>query len=248
MSEIRIGTSGWLYRHWRGVFYPEGLRQKDELDFYAKRFDTVELNGSFYRLPPPTAISRWGEAAPEGFLYAWKYPRWLTHYYRLKDPDESYKLVFGRMAGLGEALGPCVLQLHPHMTIDRERLATALQRLPKRAPPVAVEFRHQSWFEAPILALLAEHDVALCISDHEDAPSPWATPASWVYIRGHGPFGDYRGAYSRMTLQIWAKRIKAWSREGKSVFCYFDNDADGAAPRNAQELKRMVGRDHGQAR
>lgn len=237
---MRIGTSGWQYRHWRGRFYPPGLKQKDEFAYYAQKFDTVEINGSFYRIPVEGAAEKWREAAPAGFLYAWKYPRWLTHYYRLKDPADSFKLVFGRMRGLDEHAGPVLFHLHPRMEKDRERLAGAIKLLPKTAR-AAFEFRHPSWYDASIFHLLRDHDCALCVSDHHDAPAPWERPASWAYVRGHGPGGRYVGAYADKTLREWARRIRAWSKQGADVFCYFDNDPEAAAPKDALKLKQLLG-------
>lgn len=240
MQDVRIGTSGWLYKHWRGGgFYPEGLPQAREFTHYAACFDTVEINGSFYRLPLPGAPERWRDAAPEGFLFAWKYPRWLTHYYRLKDPAESYKLVFGRMQGLGEKRGPALLQLPPQLKHDYDRLARALAALPKDAR-VSVEFRHPSWYAPDILRVMGEHNAALCISDHHHAPAPWETTADWVYVRGHGPGGRYFGSYDDAALQAWAKQMRAWRRRGLMVFCYFDNDPEGAAPHDALRLKAIM--------
>lgn len=240
-AELRIGTSGWLYKGWRGPFYPKGVRQKDEFAHYASLFDTVELNGSFYRLPIETAPARWRDQAPRGFLYAWKYPRWLTHYYKLKDPAASYALVFGRMKGLGPTEGPVLFQLHPRMVKDRDRLATALKLLPK-TKRAAYEFRHLSWYDEDIFSLLADHNAALCISDHADAPAPWRATANWIYIRGHGSSGRYHGAYSDAALRTWAKRIRDWRTQGKDVFCYFDNDIGAAAPHDALRLKRLLAR------
>lgn len=239
---IRIGTSGWLYKPWRGgAFYPKGLKQKDEFAHYASAFDTVELNGSFYRLPIEGAPERWRDQAPEGFLYAWKYPRWLTHFYKLRDPAESYARVFGRMDGLREKEGPVLFQLHPRMEKDYDRLAIALDLLPK-GKRATYEFRHPSWYDAKIFRLLRDHDAALCISDHEDAPSPWEATASWIYIRGHGPSGRYHGSYSDAALRSWGKRISTWRSQNKDVFCYFDNDIDAAAPADALRLKKLLSR------
>lgn len=240
MTQILIGTSGWLYAHWRGgAFYPAGLKQREEFAHYASLFDTVEINGSFYRVPIEGAPERWRKQAPPGFVYAWKYPRWLTHFYKLKDPQESYKLVFGKMAALGPAEGPVLFQLHPRMEKDRERLARALELLPK-GKRAAYEFRHPSWYDASVFALLGDHDAALCISDHHDAPSPWEKTASWIYVRGHGPGGRYAGRYPARTLQDWARRIRAWSRRNTDVFCYFDNDVGAAAPKDALALRRAL--------
>lgn len=239
-TATRIGTSGWIYRDWRGAaFYPAGLRQREEFLHYAKQFDTVEINGSFYRLPVEGAPERWHDQAPENFLYAWKYPRWLTHYHRLQNPKESYERVFDRMHGLGPKHGPVLFQLPPQLTIDRERLAVALKLLP-RGVRAAYEFRHPSWYEASIFDLLHEYDAALCVSDHADAPSPWEQTASWMYVRRHGPSGRYTGSYGEDALKRWAKSFKSWTDKGILVFCYFDNDIEAAAPKDAARLKALT--------
>lgn len=237
--ELRIGCSGWLYRHWRGDFYPAGLRQKDELDVYTQQFDTAEINASFYRMPGETAAASWRERTPAGFVFAWKAWRYITHLKRLKDPAEPVAFLFSRAAGLGEKLGPVLYQLPPGMQRDRERLAAFLQVLPA-GHRHAFEFRHPSWYEPAVLDLLRDHDAALVLSDHHHAPAPWEAPAGWVYVRGHGPGGRYWGDYPDDTLVDWATRIRAWRTEGKPVFCYFDNDIGGAAPRDALRLKALL--------
>lgn len=239
MAEVRIGCSGWTYRHWRGDFYPQGLRQKDEFAFYAERFDTAEINASFYRLPAETTVRAWREKAPPGFLFAWKASRYLTHNKKLLDPEDSLRLILDRMAPLGPAHGPVLYQLPPSLRRNDGRLADFLALLP-RSLRHTVEFRHPSWYAPEVLDLLAAHDVALCVSDHHDAPAPWEATASWVYVRGHGPGGRYRGRYGDEALSSWAARIGVWAAEGRDVFCYFDNDIGGAAPRDALDLKRLV--------
>jgi uncharacterized protein YecE (DUF72 family) len=235
---IRIGTSGWRYAHWRGgVFYPQGLRQKDEFACYAAHFDTVEINGSFYRVPTEGSVAAWRTAAPAGFSYAWKYPRWLTHYYRLRDPADSFERVFSRMQ-LGAADGPVLFQLPPQLKADRERLAQALDLLPK-GRRAAFEFRHASWYDPAIFRLLGDHDAALCLSDHADAPAPWEITASWTYVRAHGSGGRYWGSYSAAALRGLARRLAAAARDG-DVFCFFDNDPEGAAPKDALRLRAML--------
>jgi uncharacterized protein YecE (DUF72 family) len=238
MSELRVGCSGWLYRHWRGDFYPKGLRQKDELAFYTGRFDTAEINASFYRMPAETAVTGWRERTPEGFVFAWKASRYLTHLKRLLDPAEPVALMFARAEGLAEKLGPVLYQLPPSMKVDRERLAGLMAVLPKGRRH-ALEFRHPSWYEPAIFDLLREHDASLVISDHHHAPAPWVSTASWVYVRGHGPGGRYWGDYPDDELQMWAQHIRGWRFEDKDVYAYFDNDIGGAAPRDAQRLKRL---------
>lgn len=240
MADIRIGCSGWSYRHWRkGVFYPDGLKARDELAYYATRFDTAEINGCFYRLPPEAMVDGWRDRSPEGFLFAWKASRFLTHMKRLLDPEEPLELMFGRALRLGPKLGPILFQLPPGMQRNGERLERFLQVLPP-GRRYAFEFRHPSWYDEEVFACLSRHDASLCLSDHHHAPAPWVRTAGWVYVRGHGPTGHYWGRYDEATLQDWAGRIRAWRGEGRDVFCYFDNDPEGAAPRDAERLSQLV--------
>lgn len=233
---LRIGCSGWSYRHWRGgVFYPAGLKARDELAYYASRFDTAEINGSFYRLPGESMVDGWRERSPPGFLFAWKASRYITHMKRLLDPHEPLELMFSRADRLGDKLGPILFQLPPKMARNDERLERFLDALaPTRRH--AFEFRHPSWYDDTVFALLAAHDAALCISDHHHAPAPWVRTAGWAYVRGHGPGGLYVSRYPAATLQDWADRIGAWRAEGRDVVCYFNNDPQGAAPRDAEAL------------
>ncbi len=234
-GRLRVGTSGWAYPHWKDRFYPEGLRIKDRFGYYASQFDTVEINGSFYRLPSEAAVQAWADHAPPGFVFAWKASRYVTQAKKLKDVADPVKLVFGRMAPLGEALGPALFQLPPQLRLNRERLAQFLTLLPK-TPRTAIEFRHPSWYRPEILELLADHDVALCVSDHHDAPAPWETTASFAYVRGHGPGGRYVGRYPPGELDRWTQTIGDWLVGGRDVYAYFDNDIDGAAPLDARDL------------
>jgi len=237
--DVRIGTSGWHYAAWRGPFYPEDTKTKDFLSFYITRFATAELNNPFYRLPTEATVRAWREATPENFLFAWKASRLITHLKRLKDVEENVPFMFKRAEGLGEKLGPVLFQLPPALKADRERLARFLNLLPKNRRHT-FEFRHPSWYEPPILDLLREHDVALCLSDHAAAPAPWAVTASFVYIRAHGPSGRYWGSYSDETLRQWADDVAAWRDQGRAVYCYFDNDIKSAAPEDARRLLDLV--------
>ena len=240
MSEIRVGCSGWSYKHWKkGVFYPEKLPARDELAFYATRFDTAEINGSFYRLPGESMVEGCRDRSPEGFVFAWKASRFITHMKRLLDPAEPLALMFSRTDILGGKLGPILFQLPPQMQRNDERLAAFLDHL----PPIrrhAFEFRHPSWYAPEIFALLERHDCALVISDHHHAPAPWERTASWAYVRGHGPSGRYWGRYPHETLVDWAGRVAAWS-EQSDVYTYFDNDPEGAAPIDAEILRQLLG-------
>jgi uncharacterized protein YecE (DUF72 family) len=239
MADLRIGTSGWSYDDWKGPFYPEGMKAADLLAWYATRFGATEINASFYRLPTEAAVANWRERTPAGFLFAWKASRWITHRKRLQDVEDSLALVYGRMAGLNDRLGPALFQLPPSLRRDDARLAGFLRLLPA-APRATVEFRHPSWYAPEVFELLRAHDVALCVSDHHHAPAPWVVTASWFYVRGHGPGGAYHGSYDDATLADWAGRLRRWRKEGRDGFVFFDNDIKAAAPADADRLKARL--------
>jgi uncharacterized protein YecE (DUF72 family) len=239
MSELRIGCSGWAYKDWTGPFYPPGTKDAQRLDYYAARFDTAEINASFYRLPSEAAVVAWARRAPEGFVFAWKVSRFITHAKKLKDCAGPAALVFGRMAPLGDHLGPALIQLPPQLHRDDARLAGFLDLLPPGRR--TVEFRHESWYAPEVFGILAERDCALCISDHHAAPSPWEVTASFVYIRGHGPGGRYHGRYPAAELAAWAQRIRGYRDRGLDVYAYFDNDVKSAAPFDGQALASLAG-------
>jgi uncharacterized protein YecE (DUF72 family) len=220
-------------------FYPKTVPATGRVGYYASHFGTVEINGSFYRLPSEAAVSVWAAQAPPGFIYAWKASRYITHAKVLKDVGDSVALVFGRMAGLGAALGPALFQLPPRLRMDVDRLANFLALLPK-GRRIALEFRHPSWYEPVVLDLLTQNDIALCVSDHHHAPAPWVATASFAYVRGHGPGGRYVGRYDSAELDHWAGRIADWLGEGRDVYAYFDNDIDVAAPGDACALKAAL--------
>jgi uncharacterized protein YecE (DUF72 family) len=235
-----IGTSGWHYDSWWGPFYPEGLRKKDGFGYYVSRFATTELNAPFYRTPSLDAVRSWAEQAPEGFVFAWKASKYITHWNRLTEGSANgLRLIEERLDILGDKAGPVLFQLPPKMTINRERLAAFFRMLSPRRR-YTFEFRHPSWYEPAILDLLREHNASLCLSDHAAAPAPWEATASFVYVRGHGPSGRYWGTYSDETLATWAEDIRRWSDEGREVYCYFDNDIKSAAPADAQRLMALV--------
>lgn len=242
MTELRIGTSGWSYASWRGPFFPEDLRVKDHLAFYASQFNATELNAPFYRTPTEDAVRGWLANTPDDFRFSWKASKFITHWKRLSErSDNSIALLESRVRLLRRKAGPILFQLPPRFTANRERLASFLKMLPKRRQ-YAFEFRHPSWYEEPILDLLRARDVALCLSDHADAPAPWIITASFVYVRGHGPTGRYHGHYPDKTLRSWARDIKRWRRQRRDVWCFFDNDQKSAAPADAAHLLRLLDR------
>ena len=244
MGRVRIGCSGWDYRHWRnGVFYPSGLPAKARLGFYAERFDTVELNTTFYRLPKRVPVKRWADETPDRFTFAAKVSRFVTHVKRLQDAGEHLPLLLERIQPLDEAskLGPLLWQLPPTFRRDDDRLARALSQLPA-SHHHAIEFRHPSWFTADVLELLRAHEVALVFADRPEV-HPFQTldvTADFVYVRFHHGSRGRRGNYSDAELSEWAWRIREWRAHG-DVYVYFNNDWEGFAPANADTLLDLLG-------
>jgi uncharacterized protein YecE (DUF72 family) len=240
MSKVFIGTSGWTYDGWRGPFYPKDVPKKDWLAWYATQFPTTEINGSFYRTPSLDAVRRWRDQTPKDFLLSWKASKFITHWKRLSEKsDNSIALMETRLKAAAPKIGAVLFQLPPQFEKNRERLASFLTMLP-RCYTYAFEFRHKSWYADDILALLHDHDVSLCLSDHHDAPSPWEVTARHVYVRGHGPTGRYKDQYPDKTLRSWARDIRKWRRQRRTVFVYFDNDQKSAAPKDARRLMKLL--------
>ncbi len=236
---IRIGTSGWHYPHWRGPFYPSDLPSSEMLGFYTERFDSVEINNSFYKLPAVETFEGWKKATPQGFLFAVKGSRFITHMKKLSDPGPSSQKFFDRVTALGRKLGPILWQLPPHWHSNPERLDEFLAVLPRRMR-YAFELRDPTWFNDEINAVLRRHKAAFCMYDLDYRQSPRTITADWVYVRLHGPDGSYAGSYSEEALAEWARQFRAWQREGKDVYCYFDNDQAGYAAQNALRLNQLV--------
>jgi uncharacterized protein YecE (DUF72 family) len=239
---VRIGCSGWNYAHWRdGVFYPPRLPPRRWLEFYAQRFDTVEVNATFYRLPRPAAVATWVATSPPDFLFAVKMSRYVTHVQRLRELGPSMELFYERLDPLARSpkLGPVLWQLPGTFRRDDDRLGEALALLPPGRH--CFEFRHASWFAADVLDLLRSHGVALVIGDTPERPfQTHDLTADWTFVRFHRGSRGRGGNYSGRELEEWARRIEAW-RPAAEVFAYFNNDWQGFAPRNALWLKRRLG-------
>jgi uncharacterized protein YecE (DUF72 family) len=238
---IRIGTSGWTYGHWRGVFFPDDLADDDRLRYYAARFDSVEINNSFYQLPSATTLARWRDSVAPEFRFALKASRYITHMKKLKDPSDSIATLLERAGVLGDRVGPILFQLPPRWRFDAQRLADFLDALSDDFR-YAFEFRDHSWLDDRSYDLLAAHGAALCIYDLAGFRSPRAITAPFTYVRLHGPAGPYEGSYDAQALSGWAGAFSAWSRQGHDVYCYFDNDQAGNAVANATRLQRMLTR------
>lgn len=242
VAQIRIGTSGWNYKHWMGSFYPPGLPQKELLAFYARHFDTVEINNSFYRLPELETFQNWRETVPRGFTFAVKGSRFITHMKKLKDPKSSSQKLFDHAAGLEDKLGPILFQLPPRWHANYDRLSEFLDAIP-REHRYAIEFRDPSWLSNEIFDLLRKHRVAFCIHDLRGEQSPRKITSDFTYIRMHGPGVDaYSGSYSQSSLQKWSDQLIAWQPDLKAIYVYFNNDVGGNAIKNAISLRKMVSR------
>ena len=237
MAAVRIGTSGWNYRHWRERFYPKGLAQSGWLAFYGQSFDTVEINATFYRLPRPQYVDGWREAVPEGFMFALKGSRYLTHIKRLSLTGEAVDRFIDLAARLGDRAGPLLWQLPPNFHRDDDRLAAFASALPGDWRH-AFEFRHPSWFAPEVYDILERAGAALCIPDHPELPADPVLTAGWTYIRFH--MGAEGGRYSDRQLEEWADRIGGFTAAGTDVYAYFNNDWMGYAIEDARRLKRLL--------
>jgi uncharacterized protein YecE (DUF72 family) len=240
LRAVHVGCSGWDYRSWRGGLYPQGLAHSRWLARYAEVFGTVEVNATFYGLPRASAVAGWVEATPPGFLFAVKASRYLTHVRRLRELRPGLERLLeplGPMIAAGR-LGPLLWQLPERFRRDDDRLAEALGALPPGRH--AFEFRHPSWFEAPVTELLRAHGVALVIGDHPARPfQAFELTADFTFVRLHYGARGRRGNYSDRELREWAARIAGWRRSAEA-FVYLNNDWEGFAPRNARRLMRLL--------
>ena len=245
-GEARIGCSGWSYKDWRGPVYPVDLPAKDWFASYAERFDTVELNSTFYRLPHATTVENWRKRAPDGFIYAVKVGQFGSHRMKLRDPSRWLANHLDRVTRLGDTLGPNLVQLPPNWRRDTARLDEFLDAAPA-AMRWAVEFRERSWLHDDVYEVLARHGAALCVHDLlED--HPWERTADWAYLRFHGPDArrhPYHGRYGPRRLRGAVDRIEQQLDAGHDVYAYFNNDYDGAAVVDATWLKRRIARSSG---
>ena len=235
-GKLRIGTSGYQYNHWRGVFYPRDIPKKRWFAYYASCFDTVEINNTFYRLPQAQTFEGWREQAPENFCYALKFSRYGSHLKRLREPHEPIERFLDRASRLRELLGPILVQLPPHWQPDPDRLAAFFQAAPGDYR-WALECRDARWLCDEVYAILRSAAAALCIHDLI-AAHPRQLTADWVYLRFHGV--GYGGSYPPQDLATQARYIEQYLADGLDVFAYFNNDAHGYAVQNAVTLRRYV--------
>ncbi|MBD3264451.1 MAG: DUF72 domain-containing protein [Candidatus Omnitrophica bacterium] len=225
--------------HWKGNFYPQDLAAKNFLSFYCDKFETAEINNSFYRLPKKEMLKNWVDATPEDFLFSVKASRYITHMKKLKEPKKSIKAFFDTIGVLGKKMGPVLFQLPPRWKVNPRRLTEFLNELPEGFR-YAFEFRDVSWFDDEIYKILRKAGASFCLYELAGESAPLNITADFVYIRLHGPAGAYEGSYSKTALEEWKNKIVKWSREAKEIYCYFDNDQQGFAAANALSLKEII--------
>jgi uncharacterized protein YecE (DUF72 family) len=270
VGEVRVGLSGWRYREWRGRFYPQGLAQRRELEYVASRFDTVEINGSFYSLQRPASYQHWAASVPDDFVFAVKGGRYITHLRRLTAVETALANFFASgLLALGPKLGPVLWQLPPGLRFDPERLEAFLAQLPRTTVdavrlarehdarfagrtwtetdadrPVrhALEVRDETFRDPALLPLLQRYGMALVVADTAGRwPLLFDVTSDLVYVRLHGDVELYTSGYSEEALDVWASRVRQWAAAGLDVYVYFDNDVDAHAPFDAAGLARRLG-------
>jgi uncharacterized protein YecE (DUF72 family) len=240
-GQARVGCSGWMYKPWRGVVYPDGLPQRRWFEHYATLFDTVELNTTFYRLPTATAVEGWRSQAPAGFVYAVKVGSFGSHRMKLRDAASWLPNHLDRALRLGPHLGPHLVQLPPRWRCDPARLDEFLDQAPTDQR-WAVELRDRSWLRDEVFDVLARHGAALCL--HDLLPDhPLLRTADWTYLRFHGPDAlarPYTGRYGARRLGPLAEVLAGWLGEGHDVYAYFNNDIGAEAVRDATWLRQAL--------
>jgi uncharacterized protein YecE (DUF72 family) len=236
---VRVGCSGWQYRHWRGDFYPSAVPVSGWFEHYASIFETVEINNSFYRLPESATFAVWATRAPRGFVFAVKASRYLTHMKKLKDPGDPLDRLLTRARVLGRHLGPILYQLPPGWRCDLQRLEQFLQHLPADVRHV-LEVRDPTWYAPEVFALLERHGVALCLHDMQGSATGRLRIGPFVYVRFHGASGRYGGGYPPHRLDAWAAWLADQALGGADLYAYFNNDVGGHAPRDAVRLRDLL--------
>jgi len=266
----RVGISGWRYPPWRGVFYPKGLPQHAELSYAASLLSTIEINGSFYSLQLPTSYRSWHDHTPEDFVFSVKGGRFITHMKKLRDPEITLANFFASgVLALRAKLGPILWQLPPNLGFDADRLAAFFARLPRSTAEAAwlarhhderlkdraltdtdadrpmlhaLEVRHASFKTAAFTDLLRAHHIAVVVADTAGKwPLIREVTADFGYVRLHGDKELYTSGYTDQALDSWARTVRGWSKGGRDVYVYFDNDAKVHAPFDAQALARRLG-------
>ena len=239
-NNFNIGTSGWSYAGWLGNFYPEKIKSSLILPYYSSIFNSVELNNSFYQIPQEKNVKIWAEITPNHFVFSCKANRYITHLKKLEDTKQSVEKLLRAFSHFGEKLGPILFQFPPYWPKNIPRLNTFIEYLPKRYL-YTFEFRHTSWFCEELYELLQKHQLSLCFYNHKLFRSPEIITGPFIYVRMHGPNEEaYTGAYEEPTLLEYAQKFINWQKDGKAIYCYFDNDEKANAPKDAQRMYNLL--------
>jgi uncharacterized protein YecE (DUF72 family) len=238
-----IGTSGWSYKHWKGLYYPEKMKPTDYLEYYSREFSCTEINTSFYHLPKETTVLGWVEKVPPTFLFCPKLSRFISHFKKLRDPAEGMQVYFNVFDAMEERLGPILVQLPGHLTFD-EGVAKAFYQLlatTYKQYDFSLEVRHTSWFSRQSLSLMQEYGIGLVIA-HSGKHFPYkeAVTAPHIYLRFHGPGDLYASKYTTVSLRAYARKCNRWLSEGHNLWIFFNNDVHGYALENARKLKELI--------
>lgn len=234
-DSIHIGTSGWHYSHWKGIYYPLDMKETEWLSYYANQFQTVEINNTFYQLPETSKLRSWYDCVPDNFIFTVKASRYITHMKKLSDVKKSTDEFLKRVSVLKEKLGPILFQLPPNWQFNKDRLSSFLSSLNPEFK-YAFEFRNESWHNDQTYDLLKSHHASFCIFDMAGHVSPRKITTDFAYIRLHGPLMTYSGTYSDADLSTWSENIMDYINRGLSVYCYFNNDQLAYAVKNAKTL------------
>jgi uncharacterized protein YecE (DUF72 family) len=237
-GKLYIGTSGWHYKHWKNKFYPAEIGDRDQLEYYSRQFNSVEINNTFYNLPLVTTFSQWKDKVPEGFLFAIKASRFITHMKKLNVGKAELNKLFNRIKKLGKKTGPVLFQLPPLWKLNIERFESFLKKLPD-GYQYAFEFRNDSWYDENVYELLNKYKCAFCIYELAGHTSPKIVTGGIIYIRLHGPGDKYQGKYKISELKKWLRFVKEHWKSTTSIYIYFDNDQNAYAAENAKQMNAL---------
>ncbi len=239
--KIHIGTSGWSYKHWRGIFYPGNVKPAEYLTFYARHFPVSEINNSFYKLPTKGSVAKWIDSVPEGFLFCPKMSRYLSHLKKLRDPREPLERFFAVFDPFKEHLGPILIQLPANSRFHTEVAEAFYAETDQyEGYRFALEVRHPSWFLEESIGLMKKHGITLVFSQADQFPYDEEITAKDIYLRFHGPTALYSSSYSDQILEDYAEKFASWAEEGHEVWAFFNNDIGGHALNNAKKLQELV--------
>jgi uncharacterized protein YecE (DUF72 family) len=250
-GSIHIGTSGWVYPHWKEIFYPSGLSQRHWLEYYAGQFDSTEVNASFYRLPTRETVEKWQATAGKNFYFCPKISRFITHAKKLNDPEQTVPRFFDVFDGMAGSMGPVLIQLPAMLGFHEEKAAHFFSYLCDHYNDFlfSLEARHAGWMEKPAVALLKKYRIGWVIADSGTRfASAELVTARHIYLRFHGPDGHYATSYSKIALKTYADKCLFWKEKGYTVWVFFNNDLHGYAVENAHTLQKLVASSSGVGR